>query len=224
MALTDLPRSALGGAVDLVRGRLAASAAEPFGHGDPPLLHTLDHPGDPGLFGPDSVAWRVHADLPGMLIGGISALFLQALHPLAMAGVADHSDFAVDPLARLRRTAGFVGTTAYGTAAEAAEACATVRSRMWRPLRNTCSSLASRRVSAGGPIQASSEGSSSPEFACNSGRATSSPCTWAMRRRRSCSGGASSTGWPDGRRRPRPWRTVTSSCVRRLCAAWRTSR
>ena len=61
-------------------------------------------PGDPGLFGPDSVCWRVHGDFTSMLIGGISALLLQALHPLALAGVWDHSNFRDDLLGRLRRT------------------------------------------------------------------------------------------------------------------------
>lgn len=82
--------------------------------------------GDPGWFGPESVTWRVHADA-SMFVAGIAALALQALHPLAMAGVADHSDFSVDPLGRLRRTASFVGVTAYGTSTEAAAACAVVR-------------------------------------------------------------------------------------------------
>ena len=58
---------------------------------------------------PDGVARRVHADLSSMLIGGVSALLLQTLHPLAMAGVADHSGYRDDPLGRLRRTAQFVG-------------------------------------------------------------------------------------------------------------------
>lgn len=44
-------------------------------------------PGDPGLFGPDHVIWRVHGDFPSMLCGGISALMLQMLHPAALAGV-----------------------------------------------------------------------------------------------------------------------------------------
>lgn len=83
-------------------------------------------PGDAGWFGPGSVTWRVHADT-SMFVGGIAALAFQSLHPLAMAGVTDHSDFNVDPLGRLRRTAGFVGTTAYGTSEQAAQACAVVR-------------------------------------------------------------------------------------------------
>lgn len=83
--------------------------------------------GDAGWFGPDSVTWRVHADA-SMFVAGIAALAFQSLHPLAMAGVADHSDFDSDPIGRLRRTAAFVGVTAYGTSEEAASACAVVRS------------------------------------------------------------------------------------------------
>ncbi len=72
--------------------------------------------GDPGLFGPDTVTWRVHADFPGMLAGGLCALLLQALHPRALVGVWDHSDFRTDLVGRLRRTTAFVaGTTYAGT-------------------------------------------------------------------------------------------------------------
>lgn len=58
-------------------------------------------PRDDGLFGPGSVTWRVHAS-PAMLIGGLRALLIQTLHPLAMAGVAQHSDYraAWRPLSR----------------------------------------------------------------------------------------------------------------------------
>lgn len=70
--------------------------------------------GDPGLFGPDSMAWKVHCDLPAMLIGGFCALMIQMLHPLAMAGVAAHSRFRQDPLGRLQRTGRFVAGTTYG--------------------------------------------------------------------------------------------------------------
>lgn len=70
--------------------------------------------GDPGLFGPGSLVWRVHADLPVMLIGGFSALMLQTLHPLAMAGVAQHSRYREDPLGRLQRTAQYVAGTSFG--------------------------------------------------------------------------------------------------------------
>ncbi|HEY0485714.1 MAG TPA: oxygenase MpaB family protein [Mycobacteriales bacterium] len=81
---------------------------------------------DLGLYGPDSVTWRVHAD-PAMGPGGLRALLLQALHPRAMAGVASHSDFRGDPWGRLFRTADYVATTTYGTTEEAARAAARVR-------------------------------------------------------------------------------------------------
>src|SRR5581483_10726198 len=59
--------------------------------------------GDPGWFGPDSVTWRVHADT-SMLVAGMTAFALQALHPRAMAGVWDHSAFGGDFFGRTRRT------------------------------------------------------------------------------------------------------------------------
>lgn len=78
------------------------------------------HPaGDPGLFGPDSVTWRVHADFPSMLSGGLCALMLQVLHPLALAGVWDHSNFRDDLVGRLRRTTNFVAGTTYAATADA---------------------------------------------------------------------------------------------------------
>jgi len=75
--------------------------------------------GDPGLFGPDSVSWRVHGDFPSMLVGGISALLLQLLHPLALAGVWDHSNFRQDLLGRLRRTSQFISGTTFGSTRDA---------------------------------------------------------------------------------------------------------
>ncbi|WP_190199788.1 oxygenase MpaB family protein [Streptomyces djakartensis] len=74
---------------------------------------------DPGLFGPSSVTWQLHGD-PMMWIAGIRALYLQALHPRAVRGVLQNSDFRRDAWGRLMRTADFVGTTTYGTT-EAAE-------------------------------------------------------------------------------------------------------
>jgi len=81
---------------------------------------------DPGLYGPDSVTWRVHAD-PSMALAGLRALLLQAVHPLAMSGVAQHSDFRQDPWGRLFRTAEYVGVTTYGTTEQARRAGAKVR-------------------------------------------------------------------------------------------------
>lgn len=80
----------------------------------------LENPkGDPGLFGPNSASWQVHGDFPSMLIGGISALLLQVLHPLALAGVWDHSNFRQDMLGRLRRTSQFISGTTFGATRDA---------------------------------------------------------------------------------------------------------
>ncbi len=83
--------------------------------------------GDPGLFGPDSTTWKIHADFPGMMAGGLAALMLQTQHPLALAGVWDHSDFRHDMLGRLRRTIAFVSRTTYAPCAPAEAAIAHVR-------------------------------------------------------------------------------------------------
>jgi uncharacterized protein (DUF2236 family) len=87
---------------------------------------TVRQPGDSGWFGPDSVAWKVHADT-SILVAGMAAFALQALHPLALAGVADHSSFADDFLGRTRRTGEFVSGVVYGTSDEAQARVATVQ-------------------------------------------------------------------------------------------------
>lgn len=82
---------------------------------------------DNGLYGPGSAAWAVHGDFATMMIGGIAALLLQMLHPQAMAGVWDHSNFRADMLGRLRRTARFVGGTTYAASDQAEAMIARVR-------------------------------------------------------------------------------------------------
>jgi uncharacterized protein (DUF2236 family) len=82
---------------------------------------------DDGLFGPGSVTWRVHAS-PAMLIGGLRALLIQTLHPLAMAGVAQHSDYRTRGLHRLRRTTQYVLTVTYGDTQAAEDAGRQVQS------------------------------------------------------------------------------------------------
>lgn len=81
---------------------------------------------DPGLFGPDSVTWRVHGD-PAMVLAGFRALLLQAVHPVAMAGFDANSFFRGDPWGRLRRTGDWVAAVTYGTTREAEEAGAVLR-------------------------------------------------------------------------------------------------
>lgn len=87
----------------------------------------LAGPGNPGLFGPDAVARRVHGDVTTMMAGGVAALLLQMLHPKALAGVWDHSNFRHDMAGRLRRTAQFVAGTTYGSIAQAEAMIARVR-------------------------------------------------------------------------------------------------
>ena len=88
----------------------------------------LERPaGDPGLFGPGSVVWAVHGDFSAMMIGGVAALCTQMLHPGALAGVWDHSDWEKNPAGRLKRTAQFVAGTTYGPTALALAQIARVR-------------------------------------------------------------------------------------------------
>ena len=74
---------------------------------------------DTGLFGPASACWTVHGDFTSMMVGGIAALLVQMLHPGALAGVWDHSNFRHDMSGRLKRTARFIAGTTYGDRAEA---------------------------------------------------------------------------------------------------------
>jgi uncharacterized protein (DUF2236 family) len=104
---------------EFLRRRLEAAVIGLSSGSGSPRLNYLEPPGDPGLFGPQSMCWRVHGDFILMMVGGVSALMLQALHPLALAGVWDHSSFRQDILGRLRRTAAFVGGTTYGSRRDA---------------------------------------------------------------------------------------------------------
>lgn len=132
--------------VEDVRMHLQRSVRR-FLTGDPaPPVRVVDR-NDPGLFGPDSITWRVHGD-PAMFIGGLRALLIQTLHPLTMAGVADHSAYRSDPLGRFQRTVNYVGTTTFGTRAEAEAAVARVR-QVHRRVVGTA--LDGRRYSANDP-------------------------------------------------------------------------
>ncbi len=113
--------TAVGVASPLLVGPLRTALA-PLGTDPADLEPAPEDHGDPGWFGPDSVAWKVHAD-HSLLVAGIAAFTLQALHPLAMAGVAEHSAFSDDFLGRTRRTGQFVQGVVYGSSAEAERLC-----------------------------------------------------------------------------------------------------
>jgi len=115
-------------AVAGLRGRVAGATGGLFSHGEYPLARTLDYPGDPGLFGPDSMTWPVVGDT-AVFVGGIRALLVQAAHPEVAAGVADHSRYRQDPLGRLTRTAAYVTATSFGAMPEVDHAVALVRRR-----------------------------------------------------------------------------------------------
>ena len=84
-----------------------------------------DRTPDPGLFGPDSMTWRVMRE-PLLLLGGGRALLVQVAHPLVAQGAIEHSNYAEDPYGRLLRTIEWVTVVAFGTTAEAERACAQV--------------------------------------------------------------------------------------------------
>ena len=81
---------------------------------------------DDGFFGPASVTWQVSADLAAP-VAGLRSLLMQALHPLAMAGVDQHSGWRRDPGGRLAATSAFLATITFGERAAAAAAAARVR-------------------------------------------------------------------------------------------------
>ncbi|WNL42963.1 oxygenase MpaB family protein [Halomonas sp. PAMB 3264] len=82
---------------------------------------------NPGPFPEGGLVRRIHGDFTPMMCGGISALLLQMLHPLALAGVWDHSNFRHDMVGRLRRTSDFIATTSFADFAQAEESIARVR-------------------------------------------------------------------------------------------------
>ena len=101
--------------------------------GAAPWVRDLANSGDDGWFGPGSTVWAVHVDA-AMLVGGIRALLIQAMHPVVLAGFDEHSDYREDPESRLQRTAAFVAITTFGTSRQAEDACTRVR-RAHAPVR-----------------------------------------------------------------------------------------
>jgi len=82
----------------------------------------------PRWFTPSDPVWRVHEDA-SMFPGGIAALLMQTLHPLAMAGVAGHSGYRSDPWGRLKRTSDYIAITTYATIPDAEALIGRVRAR-----------------------------------------------------------------------------------------------
>jgi uncharacterized protein (DUF2236 family) len=108
---------------DTLGRQLFGMVAGPDGPANRARIH--DTPG-PRWFDEDRPIRRVHGDA-SMFVGGLRALLLQSLHPLAMAGVAGHSDYKGDPWGRLQRTSTFLAVTTFGTADDAGHAVDKVR-------------------------------------------------------------------------------------------------
>jgi len=123
----------------------------PPGSDQAPLLS--DDDADPGLFGPESVTWRLARE-PFLLVGGGRALLMQVAHPLVAQGVVDHSDYERDPFGRLVRTLRWLIAVTFGTTAEARQASRQVR-RVHAPVRGTLHARnATPGVAAGTPYAA----------------------------------------------------------------------
>jgi uncharacterized protein (DUF2236 family) len=106
-------------AADSVRRRIGASIFERVAGSEGPARRRTIHAADgERWFAEDRPIRRVHGD-SSMFVGGIRAVLLQSLHPLAMAGVAGHSGYRGDPWGRLQRTSYFLAVTAFGRAGDA---------------------------------------------------------------------------------------------------------
>src|ERR1700754_1495163 len=82
--------------------------------------------GDAGLFGPDSITWKLHRE-PILFLGGLRSLYLQALHPRAVAAINQNSGYRSDPWGRLMRTSAYVGTVVYGSMPDVEQAASRLR-------------------------------------------------------------------------------------------------
>ncbi len=122
--LDDVTPAALEEVRNRIGSRLFERVAGPEGPGRRDRIHNT--PG-PRWFDDDRPIRRVHGDA-SMFVGGVRALLLQSLHPLAMAGVAAHSGFKGDPWGRLQRTSHFLAVTTFGTAEDAEAMVGRIRS------------------------------------------------------------------------------------------------
>jgi len=114
-------------AVESVRHRLGETLfSRVAGEEGPSRRDRIHNAPGPRRFAPDSPICRVHGDA-SMFVGGLRALLLQSLHPLAMAAVDQHSGFRGDPWGRLQRTSTFLAETTFGATADADRAVAVVR-------------------------------------------------------------------------------------------------
>jgi uncharacterized protein (DUF2236 family) len=100
--ISGLDRVPFLGAARVRLERMVLSLTDPPGRAQP--INYLEPAGDPGIFGPDSVSWRVLSNPVTVFIGGVTAVLFELAEPRVRSGVWDHTDFRRDPVARMRRT------------------------------------------------------------------------------------------------------------------------
>jgi uncharacterized protein (DUF2236 family) len=104
--------------------KIATSRTEPCGV---PRVNYLEPLGDPGIFGPASVTWRVLSNPGSVFIGGITAVLLELAEPRVRSGVWDHTNFRKDPVGRMQRTGLAAMVVAYGNTRDAEAAMSRIR-------------------------------------------------------------------------------------------------
>ncbi|MGB7450436.1 MAG: oxygenase MpaB family protein [Ornithinimicrobium sp.] len=127
MAVTDIMRQQVrraSGSVQVVIGQALRSKVA--GDDAPHRAQRIWGAEGERWFTPEDPVWRVHADA-AMFPAGVTALLMQMLHPMAMAGVAGHSGYKGDPWGRLQRTSNYLATTTFGTVSDAEDMIAHVR-------------------------------------------------------------------------------------------------
>jgi uncharacterized protein (DUF2236 family) len=112
--------------MNVLQRRIVGDFEAVVGRHDDPAIYA-GAPGDPGLVGPGSVSWEVHADIASVALAGTSAIVIEILHPSVMAGVEELSSYRRDPFRRARTTLGYVLATTFGTTEAASALIAKVR-------------------------------------------------------------------------------------------------
>jgi uncharacterized protein (DUF2236 family) len=116
--------SFLSPALTLLEKIITSRAEAPSGV---PRINYLEPPGDPGIFGPTSVTWRVLSNPASVFIGGITAVLLELAEPSVRSGVWDHTNFRTDPIGRMQRTGLAAMVITYGNTRDAEAAMSRIR-------------------------------------------------------------------------------------------------
>lgn len=100
-----------------MHAKLTNLVVAPFNTSESIMTATQQYAPDPGLFGPESVSWRIVGDISS-IVGGARSLLIQSAHSEVVSGVHEHSNYRSDPFGRLTRTAQYVNIVNYGAISE----------------------------------------------------------------------------------------------------------